>query len=166
MLLSNSLLIDERTKSTFEQIPIIDFSQAANPDPVVRRELADLIRDACINVGFFYVSHHGIPNEVLSSALQAAKRYFELPLSEKLKMDIHKSANYKGYTALLGENTDANGAGDLHEGFDLGWESESTSEKQDHVASSDLDSGMIEGNVWPDQEVLPANSFKDPVLAY
>ena len=37
-------------------------------------------------------------------------------------MDIHKTANFKGYTALLGENTDPEGRGDLHEGFDLGWE--------------------------------------------
>lgn len=139
-----------------------DFSQAANPDPVVRRELADLIRDACINVGFFYISHHGISSEVISGALSAAKRYFELPVSEKLKLDIHKSDNYKGYTALFGENTDVNGLGDLHEGFDLGWEPESTSEKHEHAPSVD-DSEMGGGNVWPD---LAGNSFKDPVLAY
>lgn len=32
------------------------------------------------------------------------------------KLDIHRSPNYKGYTALLGENTDPKGHGDLHEG--------------------------------------------------
>lgn len=128
------------------------------------------------------VSHHGISSEVISGALSAAKRYFELPVSEKLKvrslfsalssivltlnlsyqLDIHKSDNYKGYTALFGENTDVNGLGDLHEGFDLGWEPESTSEKHEHAPSVD-DSEMGGGNVWPD---LAGNSFKDPVLAY
>lgn len=31
-----------------------DFTNASSTDPTVRRALADLIRDACINVGFFY----------------------------------------------------------------------------------------------------------------
>lgn len=68
-----------RTESTFEQIPVMyvgsmpqdsslvaklclidqhdpirDFTNAYSTDPVLRRKLADDIRDACINVGFFY----------------------------------------------------------------------------------------------------------------
>ena len=34
-----------------------------------------------------------------------------------MKLDIRKTSNYKGYTALLGENTDPEGRGDLHEGL-------------------------------------------------
>lgn len=31
-----------------------DMKDAASPDPSVRRQLASVVRDACINVGFFY----------------------------------------------------------------------------------------------------------------
>jgi hypothetical protein len=72
-----------RTESTFEEIPIMlvvlrlstdqnipctqfptdrsipssrDLKDATNPDPEARKALATRIRDACINVGFFYGS--------------------------------------------------------------------------------------------------------------
>lgn len=116
------LLTRSRTDSTFEQIPVMwawqynlnsfpwrtgcrDFTNIANPDPVVRRGLANRIRDACVNVGFFYsqlsffllldkfnyiafilVKNHGISEEIISSVLDAVKRFFELP--EKMKQEV------------------------------------------------------------------------------
>jgi len=75
-----------------------------------------------------------------------------------LQLDIHKSTNFKGYTALLGENTDPTGRGDLHEGFDIGWEDASGSTNQ----NPSRDDGEMSGtNVWPD---LPG--FKEPILSY
>jgi isopenicillin N synthase-like dioxygenase len=126
--------------------------------------LADLIRDACINVGFFYIKNHGIPEEIFDNTVSAARKFFDLPLSEKQKLDIHGTSNFKGYTALLGENTDVKGAGDLHEGFDLGWEPERSS---DATGQGLVNSTVMSGdNVWPSQDTLPAHSFKDPVLTY
>ncbi|KAF9562665.1 Clavaminate synthase-like protein [Agrocybe pediades] len=158
----------KRTESTFEEIPVIDIRDARSEDPVKRRKLADLIRDACINVGFFYIQSHGIPDKVIENTVNAGKRFFALPEETKMQLDIHKTTNFKGYTALLGENTDAKGLGDLHEGFDIGWEP-STKEEGDKngVASPSPsltreDGVMTGGNVWP--EGLPG--FKEPVLEY
>jgi len=66
----------------------------------------------------------------------------------------------------LSENTNPQGLGDLHEGFDLGWEPEI---EQDDTTWSNLatavsDSVMAGRNVWPDFEVLP--EFRVAVLAY
>ncbi|KAJ7243756.1 hypothetical protein C8J57DRAFT_60749 [Mycena rebaudengoi] len=144
------LLASERTESSFEEIPIIDFTDAASRDPIARRALADKIRDACINVGFFYIKNHSVHEDTISGAIRAAKDFFALPSSSKVALDIHKSSNFKGYTALLGENTDPEGHGDLHEGFDLGWEE-----------SEGIMAGM---NVWPPEADLP--KFRDRVLAY
>ena len=85
-----------------------DFTNAAHLDPIKRRGLADRIRDASINVGFFYSQHlastcnylnterhwrpfasvknHGIPENVISSGLDAAKQFFALP--EHLKQEV------------------------------------------------------------------------------
>ncbi|KAK7464838.1 hypothetical protein VKT23_006044 [Stygiomarasmius scandens] len=152
-----------RTDSTFEEIPIIDLSAAFDTDPVKRRELADLIRDACVNVGFFYVNNHGIPDDIIAAAVEAGKRFFALPHAAKMDLDIHKTDNFKGYTALLGENTDPNGRGDLHEGFDIGWESSSndSSSSGGEVTAIGAMTGV---NVWPPESDLPG--FKEPVLAY
>ena len=77
-----------------------------------------------------------------------------------LQLDIHKSTNFKGYTALLGENTNPENRGDLHEGFDLGWEDLESGT----VRSSEDDGSMAGGNVWPDDTILPG--FRRAVLEY
>ncbi|KIK69959.1 hypothetical protein GYMLUDRAFT_993613 [Collybiopsis luxurians FD-317 M1] len=147
------LFLSQRTESTFEEIPIIDLSDASSSDPARRLALAEKIRDACVNV-----TNHGVPEDIIKSALEAGKRFFALPTPSKMELDIHKSANYKGYTAFFGEKADLNGKGpgDMHEGFDIGWE---PAEGQD---SSSRDGGEMSGtNVWPD---LPG--FQEPVLSY
>jgi isopenicillin N synthase-like dioxygenase len=149
-----------RTESTFQQIPIIDFKDATSSDPKTRRALADLIRDACVNVGFFYIKNHPIPEVTIRAAMEAADNFFSLPSMAKMELDIHKSSNFKGYTALLGENTNPQNKGDLHEAFDLGWEPEHMS----HLPVSRDDSEMSGANVWPDASTLPV--FKQSVLAY
>ncbi|KAK0244516.1 hypothetical protein EDD85DRAFT_760325 [Armillaria nabsnona] len=150
-----SLLSNRRTESSFEEIPIIDITNATSTDPVARRVLANEIRDACINVGFFYINNHGIAEDTITAAIDAGKKFFALPTSSKMDLDIHRSSNYKGYTALLGENTDPKGHGDLHEGFDLGWEEQDLEETKNETAMSGR-------NVWP--EIVPG--FKEPVLKY
>lgn len=149
------LLSSQCTESSFEKIPIIDITAASSTDPVARRVLANEIRDACINVGFFYIKNHGIAEDTITAAIDAGKKFFALPTSSKMDLDIHRSSNYKGYTALLGENTDPKGHGDLHEGFDLGWEEQDLEEMKN-------ESAMSGGNVWP--EAVPG--FKEPILNY
>ncbi|KIP04232.1 hypothetical protein PHLGIDRAFT_25703 [Phlebiopsis gigantea 11061_1 CR5-6] len=151
------LLASQRTDSTFEQIPVIDLQNLRSPDPNARRALADEIRDACINVGFFYIKNHGIPDVTIADALAAGKRFFTLPQASKAAIDIHKSPNFKGYTGLLGENTNPENRGDLHEGFDLGWEDASGSRRAG-------DGAMAGENVWPDSTELP--DFREPVMEY
>ncbi|KAF8817115.1 Clavaminate synthase-like protein [Phlegmacium glaucopus] len=148
----------QRTESTFEEIPVIDIRDARSQDPVARRRLADLIRDACINV----LQSHGIPEEVIDNTVKAAKKYFSLPEAVKMELDIHKSPNFKGYTALLGENTDSTGLGDLHEGFDLGWEPHPSANEGDTSRSARNDGAMTGANIWPDG--LPG--FRETVLDY
>ncbi|KZT69579.1 Clavaminate synthase-like protein [Daedalea quercina L-15889] len=147
----------KRTDSTFEEIPIIDLKNIRSTDLRDRRALADEIREACINVGFFYVKNHTIPQSAIDNAVSEGKHFFSLPLDTKTVLDIHKSQNFKGYTALLGENTNPENRGDLHEGFDLGWE-----EFSGRGRAADEDGAMSGGNVWP--EGLPG--FREACLEY
>ncbi|OBZ71179.1 hypothetical protein A0H81_08531 [Grifola frondosa] len=100
-------------------------------------------------------TNHSIPSSIIVGAVNAARRFFSLPLSSKTSLDIHNSNNFKGYTALLGENTNPENRGDLHEGFDLGWEDMSGATRSE-------DGAMTGENAWPDG--LPG--FREAVLDY
>lgn len=103
------------------------------------------------------MKNHTIPPENIDGALDAAKRFFSLPEFTKMSIDIRKSPNFKGYTALLGENLNPANRGDLHEGFDIGWE-----EIQSGKSERADDGAMAGVNVWPD--VLPG--FREACLDY
>src|SRR5258707_6631392 len=38
------------------------------------------------------------------------------------QLDFTKTSNFKGYNAVLSSNNNPDGAGDMHEGFEFGWE--------------------------------------------
>ncbi|KAL5633539.1 hypothetical protein ACGC1H_003884 [Rhizoctonia solani] len=146
------LSLATQTIRPFESIPVIDISGLSG-DADNRAQVANAIREACIHVGFFYVKNHGVDEIVIRSAVEAARKFFDLSLEEKMKLDVHKSPNFKGYTPLLGENTNPENRGDLHEGFDIGPE----------IAVSS-NSSMGGSNVWPPQAVIPG--FQEAVLKY
>ncbi|KAJ7480549.1 hypothetical protein FB451DRAFT_1237868 [Mycena latifolia] len=140
--------------SPFTAIPVIDLSTIASTDSVVRRALVDEIKHACTDVGFFYVKNHGIPTPVIDRALALMRRFFDLPLAAKLEMENTKSANFKGYSPVLSGNNDPNGAGDLQEGFEFGFEA------PDGAGQDDMHG--LGANVWPAQ--LP--EFREAALEY
>jgi hypothetical protein len=76
------------------------------------------------------------------------------------QLDNTKTPNFKGYNAVLTSNNDPNGAGDMHEGFEFGWE------RLDDVpgtldAHHAKDGAMAGANVWPG---VPG--FRESLLRY
>jgi isopenicillin N synthase-like dioxygenase len=128
----------------FNAIPVIDFSAMRSADLAARQLIAQQLCEACIRVGFFYIKNHGVPQEAIDGVFSQTKRFFSLPLEEKMRIHISKSPNHRGYVPLLEENTDPVGKGDLHEAFDCALD----------VPADDPD--LLAGkilygpNVWPD----------------
>jgi isopenicillin N synthase-like dioxygenase len=60
-------------------VPIIDFSPFLDPQssPEAKRGAALGIDKACREIGFFYLSNHGIDEELRSAMLSRAKTFFE-----------------------------------------------------------------------------------------
>ncbi|KAG2337944.1 Clavaminate synthase-like protein [Suillus weaverae] len=131
----------------FESIPIIDLEGAFSEDEALRRALAQQIRTACMDVGFFYVKNHGIAQQCLDEVLRVNKEYYSLPAEEKMKL-YHKTVpNFKGYSPPMEANIQPGNKGDLHEGFRIGWEEKSV----DPVVQKPSRDGVMAGaNVWPD----------------
>ncbi|KAJ9184378.1 hypothetical protein P3X46_004109 [Hevea brasiliensis] len=64
------------------KLPIVDFAELQGSNrPQVLKSLAD----ACKQYGFFQLVNHGIPSDVISGMIDAAKRFFELPYEERSK---------------------------------------------------------------------------------
>ena len=65
------------------EIPIIDISGISSPSLADRKAIADQIRSAALTNGFFYITNHGIPSPVTSSAHDASLSFFRQPVSKK-----------------------------------------------------------------------------------
>jgi len=79
-------------------IPVVDLAAVRALDPVGLREAAAAIRDACTSIGFFYVSHHGVPTDVLEGAVKAAREFFAYPPEVKRRVAVNH--RHRGFNAL------------------------------------------------------------------
>ncbi|XP_065857692.1 2-oxoglutarate-Fe(II) type oxidoreductase hxnY-like isoform X2 [Euphorbia lathyris] len=70
------------------EIPVIDLSAPAF-------STANLIRQACVEHGCFYIVNHGVEEELVARVFEQSKQFFSLPLDHKMKL-LHKE--HRGYT--------------------------------------------------------------------
>jgi isopenicillin N synthase-like dioxygenase len=103
----------------FTHVPIVDIAPIVLPDsdPEALRAAVDLVGAACRDVGFFYVRGHGIPSADCALMLAETRRFFDLPLGEKMSIRMGRTSQFRGYVPLLGEVTDDKR--DYHECVDL-----------------------------------------------
>jgi len=106
-----------------DEIPVIDFGPFLHGTAEQRKAVAIRIGEACRNIGFFYLAHHGVADALVANVFAEAKRFFDLPLERKREIAIEKSPCHRGYFALGGENLDPKQqieTGDLKEGIKIG----------------------------------------------
>ncbi len=102
---------------TVPQLPIVDLSRFRDPAADRAAFLADL-RSAAHDVGFFYVTGHGVPRETTDGMAALARRFFALPLAQRLEIENISSPQFRGYTRVGTEHTA--GAADRREQIDIG----------------------------------------------
>lgn len=67
-------------------VPVIDLSDALSGDNKARQAAATLIGATCESSGFFVITGHGVPSDVMHSMLDATKRFFALPHDQKMQV--------------------------------------------------------------------------------
>jgi isopenicillin N synthase-like dioxygenase len=77
---------DSNTASSLERIPIIDVAKIYSDKLSDRQAVAEAIREASKNIGFFYMVNHGIDPQYSQDAFEQAKRFFALPEEKKMKV--------------------------------------------------------------------------------
>ncbi len=105
----NRALGREPRRAALENLPLIDLSPFLVPGaPEERKEVARAIRAASIDIGFFYLTGHGLAPAELDRVLAAAQRFFALPLPEKMKVDARLSPDRQGFIRTGGVDPDSN----------------------------------------------------------
>ncbi|XP_038905770.1 2-oxoglutarate-Fe(II) type oxidoreductase-like isoform X2 [Benincasa hispida] len=118
------------------QLPIIDLSSQD------RSSTALSIRQACLDYGFFYLVNHGVEDALLQRVFEESKKFFSLPIEEKMKL---ARKEHRGYTALYAEKLDPTAStniGDAKESYYIG-------PLAGNATENDL-------NQWPSRERLPS----------
>jgi isopenicillin N synthase-like dioxygenase len=110
----------EAIRVSATSLPIIDIGGLWSKEPSARRAVAAELREACLDKGFFYIRNHGIPDRLVDAAFAEAKRFFALPMVEKVALDkAHSNAN-RGYEPLKAQALEPGAPADLKEGFYIG----------------------------------------------
>jgi isopenicillin N synthase-like dioxygenase len=100
-------------------LPILDLSRF-DAEARERQDFLQDLRSAARDVGFFYLSGHGIGPGEVDELFAEAKLFFTLPPAEKQAIAMVNSPQFRGYTRLGGERTA--GAADWREQLDFGVE--------------------------------------------
>ncbi|CDO11401.1 isopenicillin N synthase family oxygenase [Mycolicibacterium cosmeticum] len=97
--------------SVHTALPVVDLRD----DPA---ELRDRLRRVAHEVGFFYLTGHGVPDDLIGRLLTQARALFALPQADKDAVAMVNSPHFRGYTRLGGELT--GGQVDWREQIDIG----------------------------------------------
>ncbi|GAA5858874.1 hypothetical protein JCM8547_007138 [Rhodosporidiobolus lusitaniae] len=82
------------------EVPVLSLHDL--DDPERRKEVAAQLGKAARTTGFFQVTNHGVPSDLISRAFLLTSRIFALPLSEKQKHARNPQTN-RGYDVLGGQ---------------------------------------------------------------
>lgn len=135
------------------QIPLVDIGKLNTISGA--HEVAEAIRTACLEHGFFYVVGHGVSTDLQKRIETLSREFFALPEKEKLEIAMPKAGKaWRGYFPLHGELT--SGKPDRKEGIYFGTE---LSEKDEHVRKGIPLHGA---NLFPNHPV----AFRETVLEY
>ncbi len=138
-----------------DNIPIIDVSGLRAPEPELRRAVAAALGRACREVGFFYITGHGIPDALQRDVFAVSARLFALPDEVKQRVSVKLSPHNRGYVGFGTERLDEAAAPDQKEAFNVGLELPPDDPEL-------LAGAPFRGpNLWP-----PVPGLKDTLLAY
>ena len=103
-------------------LPIIDICGYHTASDAQLHEFADAIGAACQDNGFFYLTGHGISEDLQDKLFEQAKWLFALPEDEKRALDKTHSPANRGYEPMKNQTLESGAPPDLKEGFYIGHE--------------------------------------------
>jgi isopenicillin N synthase-like dioxygenase len=108
------------SNSIHDYLPVVDLSPLCNGGDAGLLEVAVAVGRACRDIGFFYISQHGIDETEIDDLFAASRRFFALPVDTKQRVSIKNAMSNYGYVAIGGEKLDPTRPGDAKEAFNIG----------------------------------------------
>ncbi|WP_323813602.1 isopenicillin N synthase family dioxygenase [Cellvibrio sp. NN19] len=109
------------THTAFTQLPIVDVSQLFSTDLREREQVAQQLGKAAREVGFLYVTGHGIAPEIIERLKTKTREYFAQPFEKKMQDYIGNSTNHSGYVPE-GEEQFSSATVDNKEAYDVNFD--------------------------------------------
>ena len=136
-------------------IPLIDIAPLLNGSSRQAQAVADSLGRACRDVGFFYITGHGVPAALMARVFESSATFFSAPVAVRKAVTFNGPGGNRGYIRLGGESLDPAMPADVKEAFNIGLEL--APEDPELLARAPFRSA----NLWPD---LPG--FRDTMLDY
>jgi isopenicillin N synthase-like dioxygenase len=136
-------------------IPVIDVAPLITGSPDQAQAVARSLGRACREVGFFYVTGHGVPAALMASVFENSAAFFAGPARVREAVSFSGPGGNRGYIQLGGEALDPSKPADVKEAFNIGLEL--APDDPELVARAPFRAA----NLWPD---IPG--FRDTMLDY
>jgi isopenicillin N synthase-like dioxygenase len=133
--------------TTVDAIPVLRLDRARAADGAFDPAFLERLRAAAHEVGFFQLTHFGAVPGQIDELTAATRRFFDLPLADRLALDNRRSPHFRGYTRLGHEITA--GRPDAREQLDFAAEHPPVPREE-----WDAPYRLLQGpNQWPDAQV-------------
>src|ERR1700761_2397814 len=125
-------------------LPVIDIGGLSSEFPSDRQAVAEQLRAACLDNGFFYIRNHGVPTALIDALFEVTRGFFDGSASVKSAVDKRLSFCQRGFEPMRAQTLEAGAPPDLKESFYIGPE---LGLDDPRVVARKFNHGP---NLWPD----------------
>ena len=77
-------------EGAIDEIPVIDLQAYLAGEAGADRNAAAELRHAFENIGFYFITNHGVAQDLIDRVFEAARRFHEMPLEKKLEIRLNQ----------------------------------------------------------------------------
>jgi isopenicillin N synthase-like dioxygenase len=131
-------------------VPVIDIGPYFDGGDAGKREVARQVNRACEEIGFLVITGHRVDPELCHRMFETSRRFFDLPLAEKLTIEQRINDAPRGFSPVAGEGVAYSllkrAPGDLKESLSIGQIDVPDDEYHRNPAAG----GSFAPNRWPE----------------
>lgn len=144
--MTRSRLSDDQKAMTVDDatLPVIDLSGLFSKDPEAKARVASELGQAARGSGFFYITGHGVPEDLMDAMFAASREFHEKPRSYKMKYWSGFTTHHRGYVPFEENGADFPKSINFNETWDMSYEA--PADHPDYLARW----RMTGPNIWPD----------------